>query len=54
MKKSNLISEIFVYAAAITIGIIVWRILKSVLSLILAVIIGVAVSEFLQKRRKGF
>lgn len=52
MKKPNLISETIVHVVAIAVGIIAWRILKSIFGLILAVVIGVAVNEFLQKRRK--
>lgn len=52
MKNKTILSEVAIHTLAIVIGIVVWRILKTILGLILAVVIGVAVNEFLQKRRK--
>lgn len=52
MKNKTILLEVIIHTLAIVVGIIAWRILKTILGLILAVVIGVAVNEFLQKRRK--
>lgn len=52
MKNKTVLSEVAIHTVAIVIGIVAWRILKNILGLILVVVTGVAVNEFLQKRRK--
>lgn len=50
MRKPNSNIDLIIHVATIAVGIIAWRLLNNILGLVVAVIIGVAISGFLQKR----